>query len=164
MHPCGGTRERNLELQQSRRGDVFEDMLGTSPQCSGLCLIRKVAGTNAPVHCSEKAVLVRNAAAAIHRRSARKDGPFVAINCNAIPRLFWRASCSVTKRAPLPVLMFNARDSGNSQWRHLFLDEIGELPPSIQVSFSGSFRNNACKELAGDKRFRSYPACSRDQR
>ena len=75
------------KLQQSRRADVFEDMLGTSPQMHAVFdLIRKVAGTNAPVLLlGESGTGKEMAAAAIHRCSARKDGPFVAINCNAIP-------------------------------------------------------------------------------
>ncbi|PYJ48682.1 MAG: sigma-54-dependent Fis family transcriptional regulator, partial [Verrucomicrobia bacterium] len=75
------------ELQQSQRSDVFEDMLGTSPQMQAVfAFIRKVAGTNAPVLLlGESGTGKEMAAAAIHRRSARKDGPFVAINCNAIP-------------------------------------------------------------------------------
>ena len=66
---------------------VFEDMLGTSPQMQAVfAFIRKVAGTNAPVLLlGESGTGKEMAAAAIHRRSARKDGPFVAINCNAIP-------------------------------------------------------------------------------
>src|SRR5207237_10453665 len=48
--------------------------------------IRKVAGTNVPVLLlGESGTGKEMAAAAIHRRSARKDGSFVAINCNAIP-------------------------------------------------------------------------------
>ncbi|PYI94999.1 MAG: sigma-54-dependent Fis family transcriptional regulator, partial [Verrucomicrobia bacterium] len=75
------------ELQQSRRSEVFEDMLGTSPQMQSVfSFIRKVAGTNVPVLLlGESGTGKEMAAAAIHRRSARKDGSFVAINCNAIP-------------------------------------------------------------------------------
>src|SRR6266567_6937330 len=75
------------KLQQSQRSDVFEDMLGTSPQMQAVfAFIRKVAGTNAPVLLlGESGTGKEMAAAAIHRRSARKDGPFIAINCNAIP-------------------------------------------------------------------------------
>jgi two-component system, NtrC family, response regulator len=75
------------ELEQSRRPEVFEDMLGTSPQMQSVfSFIRKVAGANVPVLLlGESGTGKEMAAAAIHRRSGRKDGPFVAINCNAIP-------------------------------------------------------------------------------
>src|SRR5438046_9436173 len=61
-------------------------MLGNSPQMQAVFgFIRKVAGTSVPVLLlGESGTGKEMAAAAIHRRSTRKDGPFVAINCNAI--------------------------------------------------------------------------------
>ena len=44
------------------------------------------------------------AARAIHQRSDRSAGPFVAINCSAIPENHWRASYSGMKKARLPGL------------------------------------------------------------
>jgi two-component system NtrC family response regulator len=61
--------------------------------------IRKVAATNAPVLLvGESGTGKEMAAAAIHRRSVRKGGPFVAINCNAIPENLLGVSCSAMKR------------------------------------------------------------------
>ena len=75
------------ELQQRSQADVFEDMLGKSPQMQGVfALIRKVAVTNAPVLLlGESGTGKEMAALAVHRRSPRREGPFKAINCNAIP-------------------------------------------------------------------------------
>src|SRR5207253_4174166 len=75
------------KLQQSRRPDVFEDMLGTSPQMQEVfALIRKLATTHAPVLLlGESGTGKEMAAAAIHRRSTRKEGPFIACHCNVIP-------------------------------------------------------------------------------
>lgn len=120
-----------LELQQSRRGDVFEDMLGTSPQMQAVfAFIRKVAGTNAPVLLlGESGTGKEMAAAAIHRRSGRKDGPFVAINCNAIPEtlleseLFGHEKGSFTGAHVQRKGLLETASGGT-----LFLDEIGELP------------------------------------
>ena len=74
-------------MQQSGAARVFEDMLGTSPQMQGVfSFIRKVAATTAPVLLlGESGTGKEMAALAIHRRSSRKDGPFIPINCNAIP-------------------------------------------------------------------------------
>lgn len=119
------------ELQQSQLSDVFEDMLGTSPQMqTAFALIRKVAGTDAPVLLlGESGTGKEMAAAAIHRRSTRKDGPFVAINCNAIPEnlleseLFGHEKGAFTGAHIQRKGMIETASGGT-----LFLDEIGELP------------------------------------
>jgi len=75
------------QLQQQVQGDTFEGMLGTSPQMQSVFnSIRKVATADAPVLVlGESGTGKEMVALAIHRRSPRKDGPFVAINCSAIP-------------------------------------------------------------------------------
>ena len=75
------------EMQQRFRGESFEGMLGTSPRMEAVFdSIRKVATTDAPVLLlGESGTGKEMAAQAIHQRSARKDGPFAAINCSAIP-------------------------------------------------------------------------------
>jgi two-component system NtrC family response regulator len=124
------------ELQQGQRLDVFENMLGTSPQMqAAFAFIRKVAGTDAPVLLlGESGTGKEMAAAAIHRRSARKNGPFVAINCNAIPEnlleseLFGHEKGAFTGAHIQRKGLMETASGGT-----LFLDEIGELPPTIQV-------------------------------
>ena len=75
------------KLQQSTAPESFEDMIGSSTQMQGaFSFIRKVAITSAPVLLlGESGTGKEMAALAIHRRSPRKEGPFVPINCNAIP-------------------------------------------------------------------------------
>jgi len=75
------------EMQQKLRADIFENMLGTSPQMQGVfAFIRKVATTSAPVLLlGESGTGKEMAASAIHRCSSRKSGAFIAINCNSIP-------------------------------------------------------------------------------
>ena len=156
------------KLQQSQRSDVFEDMLGTSPQMQAVfALIRKVAGTNAPVLLlGESGTGKEMAAAAIHRRSARKDGPFVAINCNAIPEnlleseLFGHEKGAFTGAHVQRKGLLETASGGT-----LFLDEIGELPPchSGQASpVSSGTALTASGRKTGDTS--RYPACRRDQR
>jgi two-component system NtrC family response regulator len=76
-------RERQSQLQT----ETFEGLLGTSPQMQRVFTsVRKVATTNAPVLIlGESGTGKEMVALAIHRRSPRKEGPFVAINCSAIP-------------------------------------------------------------------------------
>ena len=140
------------KLQQSRRSDVFEDMLGTSPQMQAVFdLIRKVAGTNAPVLLlGESGTGKEMAAAAIHRCSARKDGPFVAINCNAIPEnlleseLFGHEKGSFTGAHVQRKGLLETANGGT-----LFLDEIGELPPAIQVKLLRFLQEQRLQRVGG---------------
>ena len=140
------------ELQQSQHPDVFEEMLGTSPQMqAAFALIRKVAGTDAPVLLlGESGTGKEMAAAAIHRRSMRKDGPFVAINCNAIPEnlleseLFGHEKGAFTGAHIQRKGMMETASGGT-----LFLDEIGELPPAIQVKLLRFLQEHRLQRVGG---------------
>jgi two-component system NtrC family response regulator len=140
------------ELQQSQRSDVFENMLGTSPQMQAVfAFIRKVAGTNAPVLLlGESGTGKEMAAAAIHSRSARKDGPFVAINCNAIPEnlleseLFGHEKGAFTGAHIQRKGMIETASGGT-----LFLDEIGELPAAIQVKLLRFLQEQRFQRVGG---------------
>jgi two-component system, NtrC family, response regulator len=140
------------KLQQSQRADVFEDMLGTSPQMQAVfAFIRKVAATNAPVLLlGESGTGKEMAAAAIHRRSTRKEGPFVAINCNAIPEnlleseLFGHEKGSFTGAHVQRKGLLETASGGT-----LFLDEIGELPPAIQVKLLRFLQEQRLQRVGG---------------
>jgi two-component system NtrC family response regulator len=140
------------KLQQSQRADVFEDMLGTSPQMQDVFgFIRKVAGTNAPVLLlGESGTGKEMAAAAIHRRGTRKGGPFVAINCNAIPEnlleseLFGHEKGAFTGAHVQRKGLLETASGGT-----LFLDEIGELPPSIQVKLLRFLQEQRLQRVGG---------------
>jgi two-component system NtrC family response regulator len=139
-------------LQQSRRSEVFEEMLGTSPQMQAVfAFIRKVAGTNVPVLLlGESGTGKEMAAAAIHRRSLRKDGPFVAINCNAIPEnlleseLFGHEKGAFTGAHIQRKGLLETAGGGT-----LFLDEIGELPPPIQVKLLRFLQEQRFQRVGG---------------
>ena len=140
------------EMQQKLQIDRFEDMLGASPQMQGVfAFIRKVATTDAPVLLlGESGTGKEMAALAIHRRSSRKEGPFIAINCNAIPEnlleseLFGHEKGSFTgAHMQRKGLMENA--GGGT----LFLDEIGELPPQIQVKLLRFLQEQRFQRVGG---------------
>ncbi|PYK56314.1 MAG: PEP-CTERM-box response regulator transcription factor [Verrucomicrobia bacterium] len=140
------------KLQQNQCPDVFEDMLGTSPQMQEVfALIRKVATTNAPVLLlGESGTGKEMAAAAIHRRSTRKDGPFIAINCNAIPEslleseLFGHEKGAFTGAHVQRKGLLETASGGT-----LFLDEIGELPPAIQVKLLRFLQEQRLQRVGG---------------
>ena len=139
-------------LQQNQRSDVFEDMLGTSPQMQAVfAFIRKVAATNAPVLLlGESGTGKEMAAAAIHRRSTRNEGPFIAINCNAIPEnlleseLFGHEKGSFTGAHVQRKGLLETASGGT-----LFLDEIGELPPAIQVKLLRFLQEQRLQRVGG---------------
>ncbi len=140
------------KARESQRVNVFEDMLGTSPQMQGVfSFIRKVATTTAPVLLlGESGTGKEMAALAIHRRGPRKDGPFIPINCNAIPEnlleseLFGHEKGSFTGATTQQVGLVETANGGT-----LFLDEIGELPPSIQVKLLRFLQEHSFQRVGG---------------
>ena len=95
------------------------------------------------------------AARAIHARSHRRDQPFLAINCSAIPEslleseLFGHVKGAFTgARAPTNFGMFEAAHGGT-----LFLDEIGEVSPATQVKLLRVLQEREIRRV-GDTRSR----------
>jgi two-component system, NtrC family, response regulator len=144
--------EEYRNLQNTSRLDNFEDMLGTSPQIQGVfAFIRKVATTTAPVLLlGESGTGKEMAALAIHRRGSRKDGPFVPINCNAIPEnlleseLFGHEKGSFTGATSQRKGLAETAAGGT-----LFLDEIGDLPPTIQVKLLRFLQEQRFQRVGG---------------
>ncbi|HVZ73468.1 MAG TPA: sigma 54-interacting transcriptional regulator [Polyangia bacterium] len=127
-----------IENQRLRRNvdpDALEDMLGDSLE---LRLIRQqiaaVAETDTSVLVlGESGTGKELAARAIHQRSGRAGGPFVEVNCAAIPRelseseLFGHVRGAFSGATRDRIGRFEAADGGT-----LFLDEVGELPHELQ--------------------------------
>jgi two-component system NtrC family response regulator len=140
------------EMEQKLRADVFEEMLGASSQMQGVfAFVRKVATTDAPVLLLGGSGTGKEMAAmAIHRRSARKDGPFIAINCNAIPEnlleseLFGHEKGAFTGAHMQRKGLMETAGGGS-----LFLDEIGELPPPIQVKLLRFLQEQRFQRVGG---------------
>jgi len=146
------------KLQQSAGSEPFEEMIGTSSQMQGVfSFIRKVAGTSAPVLLlGESGTGKEMAALAIHRRSPRKDGPFIAINCNAIPEnlleseLFGHEKGSFTGAHMQRKGLIETAAGGS-----LFLDEIGELPATIQVKLLRFLQEQRFQRVGGRQEIQS---------
>lgn len=126
---------KKLERQSSDQYQ-FEDIVGKSPRMQEIYhLIENIAPTNTTVLIvGESGTGKELVAAAIHRRSNRKDKPFVIINCSAIPEqlleseLFGHKKGSFTGAIADKRGLFEEANTGT-----LFLDEIGEIPLSVQV-------------------------------
>jgi transcriptional regulator with GAF, ATPase, and Fis domain len=126
-----------LENQLLRRGadpDMLE-LVGHSPKLRGvLRQITSVAGTDATVLVlGESGTGKELVARALHKHSRRAGGPFIEINCAAIPRelseseLFGHVRGAFSGATRDRVGRFEAAAGGT-----LFLDEIGELPLELQ--------------------------------
>jgi two-component system, NtrC family, response regulator len=110
-----------------------------------------VATTNAPVLLlGESGTGKEMVALAIHRRSSRKEGPFIAINCNAIPEnlleseLFGHEKGAFTGAHTQRKGLMESAAGGT-----LFLDEIGELPPPIQVKLLRFLQEQRFQRVGG---------------
>ena len=101
-------------------------------------------------------------ARAIHNRSDRHGGPFLRVNCGAIPRELIDSQLFGHERVASQALRetrqgwFERADMGT-----LFLDEIGELPLDAQVGFCACCKTDTSNASAGRNRFASMSASSR---
>jgi len=126
-------RELEDQLEKTYR---FENIVGVSDKMkSTFALMHRFAGTDGTVLVygesgTGKELIVR----AIHQASNRKSGPFVVVNCGAIPsnliesEFFGHEAGSFTDAKELRIGKFESADGGT-----LFLDEIGELTLQAQV-------------------------------
>ncbi|MCC6526440.1 MAG: sigma-54-dependent Fis family transcriptional regulator [Polyangiaceae bacterium] len=147
-------RENRALRQEVLKEASFEQMLAKSPQMRAIFkTISKVADykTTALVT-GESGVGKELVARALHQRSARRDGPFVAVNCAAIPEtlleseLFGHKRGAFTDASQDRAGLFEQADRGT-----LFLDEIGELPLSLQVKLLRALQDEIVRRI-GDSR------------
>ncbi|MSU62730.1 MAG: PEP-CTERM-box response regulator transcription factor [Pedosphaera sp.] len=140
------------EMQQQFLGDSFEGMLGTSPLMQAVFdSIRKVATTDAPVlFLGESGTGKEMAALAIHRRSARKDGPFAAINCSAIPETLLESELFGHEKGAFTGAHVQRKGRIESaSGGTLFLDEIGEIPQPLQVKLLRFLQEQTIERVGG---------------
>ena len=115
--------------------------------------IRKVATANTHVLIlAEGGTEKEMAALAIHRRSTRKDNPFVAIKCGGVPEnLLADELFGLERRANATVNTQRLGRIANAAGGTLFLDEIDALPPSLQIRILGIVRDHVLEQPGGKK-------------
>jgi transcriptional regulator with GAF, ATPase, and Fis domain len=97
---------------------------------------------------SGKEVIAR----AIHERSARRGGPFIRVNCGAVPpelidsELFGHEKGSFTGALAARRGWFERADGGT-----LFLDEVGELAPAVQVRLLRVLQDHVVQRIGGER-------------
>jgi len=116
-------------------------------------MVRKVATFKTTVLLlGESGVGKELASRALHDESPRCEGPFVAVNCGAIPEtlleseLFGHRKGAFTDASADKRGLFEEADHGT-----LFLDEIGELPPPLQVKLLRALQEGEIRRVGDNK-------------
>jgi DNA-binding NtrC family response regulator len=139
---------------RAREPEPLDDLLGESAALRRLReLVARVARSDAPVLVvgetgSGKELVAR----ALHRHGARPDGPFVALNCAALPEhlleseLFGHARGAFTDaRTPRTGLLLHANGG------MLFLDEIAELPLALQPKLLRALQERCVRPVGSEE-------------
>ena len=147
-------RQETVVLRQSRKRSGGVDMVGQSPALEEIrTIIAKVAPTDARVlitgaNGTGKEVVARN----IHGQSNRKGGPFIEVNCAAIPadliesELFGHEKGAFTSAVKQRKGRFEQAQGGT-----LFLDEIGDMALPAQAKMLRALQERVIQRVGGDK-------------
>jgi len=147
----GALDRENRELRDALQGEVA--LIGTGPATVALRgEIARAVATDSPVliggeNGTGKEVVAR----LIHAGSARRDGPFVAVNCAALPaelfesELFGAERGAFTGAARRRTGRFERAAGGT-----LFLDEIGDIPTALQAKLLRAIESRNIERLGGE--------------
>jgi DNA-binding NtrC family response regulator len=148
-------RTANLQLQKQLESlTKYEDMIGQSEEMREIfTVIEAVAPSNASVLIiGESGTGKELVARAIHQKSTRAKGPFIALNCGAFPReileneLFGHEKGAFTGAVNEKAGAFELADGGT-----LFLDEVAEMEADVQVKFLRALEQHMFRRLGGKK-------------
>jgi two-component system, NtrC family, response regulator PilR len=148
-------QEENLALKrQLHRERGFENFVGRSPKILDVFeTIRKTADSGSTVMITgESGTGKELVAQALHWESDRRNGPFVSVNCGAVPEtlmeseLFGHIKGAFTGAVANSEGLFAAADNGT-----LFLDEITEIPQTIQVKLLRAIQERQVRRVGDTK-------------
>jgi two-component system response regulator PilR (NtrC family) len=148
-------QEENLALKrQLHRERGFENFVGRSPKILDVFeTIRKTADSGSTVMITgESGTGKELVAQALHWESVRRSGPFVSVNCGAVPEslmeseLFGHVKGAFTGAVASTEGLFASADGGS-----LFLDEITEIPHTVQVKLLRAIQERQIRRV-GDTR------------
>ena len=141
--------------------DKVPDLEGEGQEMIGVCnamrqvfhLIRKVATADVPVLITGAPGTGKEMVArAIHERSQRGNGPFVAINCGAIPRELLESELFGHEKGAFTGAHYTTKGIvEQAEGGSLFLDEIGELPLELQVKLLRFLQEFSFSRVGGRK-------------
>lgn len=156
IHRCQeySLRKPNLSKSSGTKTRLFRSLVGKSDQIQIVRrLVEQVAPTDATVLIlgesgTGKEVVARN----VHFFSERKDGPFIPVNCGAIPgellesELFGHEKGAFTGAISARKGRFELAEGGT-----LFLDEIGDMPLQMQVKLLRVLQEKTFERVGGTK-------------
>lgn len=156
IHRCQeyARRKPNLSKSAGTKTRLFRSLVGKSEQIQIVRrLVEQVAPTDATVLIlgesgTGKEVVARN----VHFFSERKDGPFIPVNCGAIPgellesELFGHEKGAFTGAISARKGRFELAEGGT-----LFLDEIGDMPLQMQVKLLRVLQEKTFERVGGTK-------------
>ena len=164
-----------MEIMRTRLAEWessgFEDLVGRSESMLHVFrLIEETAQTDSPVLITgETGTGKELVARAVHARSPRNHGPFIAINCGAVSahllesELFGHERGAFTGAVKTRLGRLEMADQGT-----LFLDEVGEITPQMQVNLLRALEEKRFMRLGGQREiesdFRLICATHRDMR
>jgi transcriptional regulator with GAF, ATPase, and Fis domain len=142
------------ELEEQLHEKTFGDLVGTNPSLVEVFnKVKKVATTDISVMITgETGTGKELIAREVHRRSGRKNGPFVVVNCGAIPEnlmeseLFGHVRGAFTGAIATRGGKFQAANGGT-----LFLDELGEMPITLQVKLLRALQERMVNKVGDAK-------------
>jgi sigma-54 specific flagellar transcriptional regulator A len=149
---CPGSLAAVAPPSGTTQNDSNAIIVGASPAMAAVRqLVRCVAASNASVLLtgpsgSGKEVLART----VHLQSERADGPFVAVNCGAIPRELLESELFGHEKGAFTGA--HAQRKGRFEEAHggtLFLDEIGDMPADMQVKLLRVLEERAVQRVGG---------------
>jgi len=153
-------RHRQLQEQVKvlseavERTERFDELLGASPAMQKLYdqLSRIADSETSVLLLGESGTGKELAARSLHKRSRRRDQPFVAVNCAALPdtllesELFGHAKGAFTDARSDRKGLFAQAEGGT-----LFLDEITEMPLAMQPKLLRALEESAVRPVGGDQ-------------
>ncbi|MEQ8329841.1 MAG: sigma 54-interacting transcriptional regulator [Longimicrobiales bacterium] len=154
MARIGAEARSRLAARRAGATHGFEGLVARSPAMQEVVALgRRVAGADSPLLIQgETGVGKERVARAVHHESRRAPGPFVAVNCGAIPEglleseLFGHERGAFTGAARARRGHFEMAHGGT-----LFLDEIGELPLHLQVKLLRVLEDRSVQRLGSEE-------------
>jgi two-component system response regulator AtoC len=152
------SRERDRELQylrdEFRRTYSFEQFTTRSPKMHAVIeQVQRVADTDLTVLIQgESGTGKELVARALHSSGGRRGGPFIAVNCSALPEnlfeseLFGHEKGSFTGATQMRRGKFEEANRGT-----IFLDEIGDMPPGIQAKLLRVLQGKTFERVGSNK-------------